>query len=563
MAPFERINSFNNSIFDTAIRHEQQEFSHNKGRANVSPQIERLFHANDQYRHLPLDSDFSHQYGSRAQFNQGNWPSVHSGHQDAAHHHDGLLQNMQNLLLNSQKDINTEHGRFQGQRGVSDESKLSDTMFLPTALNRREPHQEIAANRVDKQWFDQLQHQQQQQSQMPVQQNAEIQQRQERWQTQQMDQQQRLLDQQQKHLEQQQRLIDQQQKHLEQTRQQSDLVRRQRELEEQQRALKQQQQQQQQQMQQQQQKQEELIRQDNLQTKYVVKQNDTLESIATKQLGARDLWELIYELNKSLITVKMILGKQLYVLPPGSVLWLPSKKQIREWRRRRLSQQANTRQDTAVPRGFASDVEGTGQGDSRRSNVENLLGPIRKTNVPTYTVRLGDTLRSIAMKHPALNDVKLWKLLAEKNGLSVAADGKGNPTANLQRGTSLVLPTTMEILEFRSRGIKGLQSVKTSVDLSSVKTVVELVSQECPNCHRLITQSCEMCPACFFTIATQESDEPITERCDSMFISETPSTPLEYNGATARLDAQSEKTAFAFDSRRSKCNSAFAEIQSI
>jgi len=151
------------------------------------------------------------------------------------------------------------------------------------------------------------------------------------------------------------------------------------------------------------------------------------------------------------------------------------------------------------------------------------------------------------MKHPALNDVKLWKLLAEKNGLSVAADGKGNPTANLQRGTSLVLPTTMEILEFRSRGIKGLQSVKTSVDLSSVKTVVELVSQECPNCHRLITQSCEMCPACFFTIATQESDEPITERCDSMFISETPSTPLEYNGATARLDAQSEKTAFAFD----------------
>jgi len=75
-------------------------------------------------------------------------------------------------------------------------------------------------------------------------------------------------------------------------------------------------------------------------------------------------------------------------------------------------------------------------------------GPIR------YNVRLGDTLRSIAVRHPALRDVSLWRLLAEINNLPTDADEHGVPRAQLKRGTTLVLPSQEQIEAYNHRTVE-------------------------------------------------------------------------------------------------------------
>src|SRR5262249_11686142 len=147
-----------------------------------------------------------------------------------------------------------------------------------------------------------------------------------------------------------------------------------------------------------------------------------------------------------------------YVLKAGMVLTLPSPRQVREWRQSRLSQQANARTRGGlrpnIPWSDMTDDE-KDAADQRRANVESGLGSLGKAteaDAPIkYHVRLGDTLRSVAMKHPALNDVSLWKLLAEKNGLPTTQDARGVPTTVLQRGSILELPTPQEIAEYKNR----------------------------------------------------------------------------------------------------------------
>ena len=184
------------------------------------------------------------------------------------------------------------------------------------------------------------------------------------------------------------------------------------------------------------------------------------------------------------------------------MILLPSKKQQREWRRRKLSESAYS-QGPLVNGRFIMDEERLAENEKRRAQVEKLLGPVKSApGAPTYVVRLGDTLRSIATKHPALNDVKLWKLLAEKNNLSTSCDAKGNPKAILQRGSKLLLPTVKEIADFR----KGLKAAPVATpDLSSVATVLEPVSKECGFCRRLTTLSSTVCPACGFSFEVAEA----------------------------------------------------------
>jgi hypothetical protein len=154
--------------------------------------------------------------------------------------------------------------------------------------------------------------------------------------------------------------------------------------------------------------------------------------------------------------------------------------------------------------------------DKRRTNVEKLLGPVKSASAaPSYIVRLGDTLRSIATKHPALNDVKLWKLLAEKNGLSAACDAKGLPKAKLMRGTKLLLPSAKEIAEFRT----GRKPLVVAPDLSA-KTSSEPVSKECGGCHRLTTLSATVCPACGFSFV--KADLVVSPDGDTVFTDRAP-----------------------------------------
>lgn len=66
-----------------------------------------------------------------------------------------------------------------------------------------------------------------------------------------------------------------------------------------------------------------------------------------------------------------------------------------------------------------------------------------------YRVRLGDTLRSIALRDPLLQDQSMWPLLARINGISEVRDATGHPTATLSRGNTIYLPSEEEIKQYR------------------------------------------------------------------------------------------------------------------
>jgi hypothetical protein len=91
----------------------------------------------------------------------------------------------------------------------------------------------------------------------------------------------------------------------------------------------------------------------------------------------------------------------------------------------------------------------------RKANIEALLGPIGNAPKPNgrivYVVRLGESLKSIALRHPALKCPGLWKVLAEINGLSTKVDAKGTPCAVLSRGMQLLIPTSEEITAYLAK----------------------------------------------------------------------------------------------------------------
>lgn len=74
----------------------------------------------------------------------------------------------------------------------------------------------------------------------------------------------------------------------------------------------------------------------NRRQRYKVRQNDTLESIASNMLGDSRLNGLIYEINKDAIPVRQVGDKALLDLTSGPVIWLPSTSEIDEYRRRPL-----------------------------------------------------------------------------------------------------------------------------------------------------------------------------------------------------------------------------------
>ena len=250
-----------------------------------------------------------------------------------------------------------------------------------------------------------------------------------------------------------------------------------------------------------QQRREEEIRQDTKQESYIVKPKDTLESITKKKLGSLELLPLVYELNKTKVQVKYAdNGTPMYIVKVGTVLHLPSRKQVREYRQRKLSQSANNMRASTVPGSPESRID-----ESRRANIENMLGPISVSNhseVVRYTVRLGDSLRSVAMKHPALNDVSLWKLVARKNGMPTNTDSKGVPTAMLRRGSEIVIPSQAEIAQYRlTMTGENLAAMQPKTDFGAR---TELATTQCPSCLRLVTASSTVCPACAFPIASGE-----------------------------------------------------------
>lgn len=248
---------------------------------------------------------------------------------------------------------------------------------------------------------------------------------------------------------------------------------------------------------------------DGRRRRYIVREKDTLESIARAQLRDVRLASLIFQINRAVIPVKMQGTKQTYQLKPRMVIWLPSTLDIKNFRSKLASapqpaaeKKFATAEEELADR-FGENWSGEGQPEAgadldadavaatqqRRANIENLLGPIGNKKPEDgrqrYVVRLGDTLKSVAIRHPALQDVSLWKLLAELNNLSTETDSKGTPVAKLGRGSQLVIPSPHEIAAVRAKAPSQLPG-----------NAGEIASKPCSSCGRMCVASATVCPAC-------------------------------------------------------------------
>ena len=115
---------------------------------------------------------------------------------------------------------------------------------------------------------------------------------------------------------------------------------------------------------------QEQIRKDNIQEKYVVKQQEDVSQIATIKFHDVRISDLIYELNKTRIDVRWINGKRVYVVKPGTVLILPSPKQAREWLARHDAVNAKLKGNLGLA--GQTSVEAS----EKRENIEKLLGKL-------------------------------------------------------------------------------------------------------------------------------------------------------------------------------------------
>lgn len=250
--------------------------------------------------------------------------------------------------------------------------------------------------------------------------------------------------------------------------------------------------------------------------KYIVKPGDTLESIATRMLRDKRLSGLIYEINKDTISTTVVGGKQVPKLQVKMVIWLPTPTESKDYRARLLSSQQGgqskfTSAEEELTARFGSNWSNTASGgdtadgatledmedaaraayQSRRKHIESLLGPLSSKSDAArlkHVVRLGETLKSVAMKHPALLDVTIWKLVAELNGLSIKTDDKGTPLAKLSRGQALILPSQAEVAAFKQRESAGTVGRPTGP--------IEMPTRSCPECNRVTFASALLCPAC-------------------------------------------------------------------
>jgi len=234
--------------------------------------------------------------------------------------------------------------------------------------------------------------------------------------------------------------------------------------------------------------------------KYVVKEMDTLESIAAKMLREARLAPLILEINKNSIPVREENGKKIVDLKPGMVIWLPTTTDIRDFYpppagpasgggfpdnsqqppegqsftpeeelaakfggrpedyRAETSQRTDQaaepdRQPLTSGQSFSDVTPGVVAATPAISaGVDRMLGQFSSRGYSggrvSYSVRPGDSLKSVAMEHPALQDVRLWRLVAEVNSLPTETDMQGRPLAQLRIGQVLSIPSRQEIGDY-------------------------------------------------------------------------------------------------------------------
>ena len=164
---------------------------------------------------------------------------------------------------------------------------------------------------------------------------------------------------------------------------------------------------------------------------YTVKRGDTIESIATRKLKEKRLAPLLYAINRGILGNVPDYTK--LKLKPGTKIQLPHSAEILRFRIHVLNDPTPLLIYTEARAG------------------ESIPSTAALSDRLTYTCRLGDTLLSIANRHPLLRNNSLWQLIAQLNHLSTDMDDDGKPIAKLRRGMTLNLPTVSEIEAFVSR----------------------------------------------------------------------------------------------------------------
>lgn len=291
---------------------------------------------------------------------------------------------------------------------------------------------------------------------------------------------------------------------------------------------------------------------------YRVRHGDSLVSIAQSQCSDGNLAALIYDINRGRIGEKFIGVRRCAVLKVNQTLTLPSENDIanfKRWGGRSSSLDfshpagapdvlvapeggfASAEAELAARFGMAWGGAAAGARKSRfddgkevkgsrtdrvkakikqnRHHIEAALGPLRKTVVPQenrikYVCRIGDTLRSVALRHVSLQDVKLWELIAQINELPTDMNAKGEPSVKLTRGQTLLLPTPAEIQAWRA----GTFQKETTFVVLNDGGYIELVSRECPHCGRPTLVTALICPGCASDMDAEPDGENADEEAD-------------------------------------------------
>jgi hypothetical protein len=157
---------------------------------------------------------------------------------------------------------------------------------------------------------------------------------------------------------------------------------------------------------------------------YKIKRGDTLRSIAIKELGDERLTPLILQLNRDKIEIDRFGNTKLRT---GAILILPSKAESLRYLAR----------------------------IQRKQNVRFVQTNTNDNTHLYYVCRLGDTLKTVAKRHPAIRDARMWVLIARMNNLSVETDRHGASCAKLVRGQKIKLPTPSECADFLFETVFG------------------------------------------------------------------------------------------------------------
>lgn len=270
---------------------------------------------------------------------------------------------------------------------------------------------------------------------------------------------------------------------------------------------------------------------------YKCKQGDTLEMIAETQLKSKTAATLIYNLNSNNIPTKVMGTLHIISLRPDMDLVLPTPNEVKTFKGPYLSFQyrefGSAEEELAFWQKFISgqapghsslfDKFGVGQNQnplagggvddtfaaeaftaSQRQNIRTQLGMDKEketkevASAQAKTVRYGESIRKFTAR--TLFDESLWELVAQKNNLPIVEDNKGEKNARLKSYQKLVLPTPAEVKQY-----KQSQGIGTTLPL------MEIVSQECPKCRRLVRQNETVCPPPCFYAFIEATAEPAVE----------------------------------------------------